>query len=54
MQTRIDLRLSPTDAKKLATIARTRTTNGSKPDALRMLIDEEHKRILQAGKAVTT
>ena len=37
---RIDLRLDRAHARKLSALARARTTNGSKPDALRMLIRE--------------
>jgi len=43
IEERVDLRLTPTEAGKLRAVAKARTTNGSKPDALRILIDEAHK-----------
>jgi hypothetical protein len=46
MTRRVDLRLSPGTAKKLDRVAKARTTNDSRPDALRMLIEDEYDRLV--------
>ena len=52
---RIDLRLTPTQSKKLRVVVEARGGHRSKSDALRLLIDEEHERVTQArGETANT